>query len=191
MSCSVSQILDTQTQGNIDDGVANLAAQIKKNVNFKNQDCNDSKLDKAVAFASIAMQYLVFAFILIALVRRDESTDTLVKVIVITSIATTALLVIQYRDVLLAAIRILGALDTSTKVILALSVLATLGTGYIQDGGAGLYLTMGIAAVLFLRLSLQVKDFIRDTKSPVPAFTKFMKELITPSRIQTLYNAFK
>lgn len=191
MSCSVPQILDTKTQKNIDDGVAALATQIKNNVNFKNQDCKDSKLDKVIAFISIAMQYLVFAFIMIALVRRDESTDTLVKVIVVTSFVTTALLVVQYRNVLLSAVRILGALDTSTKVILGLSVLATLGTGYIKKGGAGLYLTMGIAAVLFLRLSLQVKDFIRDTESPIPAFTKFLKEIITPVRIQTLYNAFK
>jgi len=191
MSCSVPQILDAKTQKTIDDGVSSLAAQIKSNVNFKNQDCNDSKLDKTVAFVSIAMQYLVFAFLLIALVRKDESTNTLIKVIVVTSFVTTALLVIQYRNVLLSAVRVLGALDTSTKVVLILSILATLGTGYIKKGGAGLYLTMGIAAVLFLRLSLQVKDFIRDAKSPIPAFTKFMKEIITPERIKTLYNAFE
>jgi hypothetical protein len=190
MSCSVAQILDAKTQKTIDDGVANMAVQIKKNVNFKDQDCNDSKLDKAVAFASIAMQYLVFAFLLIALVKQDESTDTLVRVIVVTSFVTTALLVIQYRNVLLSALQMLGALDLSTKIILALSILAMLGTGYIKKGGAGLYMTLGIAAVLFLRLSLQVKDFIRETKSPIPAFTKFMKEVITPERIKTLYNAF-
>ncbi|AGE57789.1 hypothetical protein ATCVNTS1_846L [Acanthocystis turfacea Chlorella virus NTS-1] len=191
MSCSVAQILDAKTQKTIDDGVASLATQIKNNVNFKNQDCNDSKLDKALAFVSIAMQYLVFAFLLIALVKQDENTETLIRVIVVTSFVTTALLVIQYRNVLLSALRILGALDLSTKIILALSILATLGTGYIKKGGAGLYMTMGIAAVLFLRLSLQVKDFIKDTKSPIPAFTKFMKEIITPARIKTLYNAFE
>ena len=191
MSCSVAQILDAKTQKSIDDGVASLASKIKSDVNFKNQSCNDSKLDKALAFVSIAMQYLVFAFLLVALARRDESTDTLVRVIVVTSFVTTVLLVIQYRNVLLSAVRVLGALDTSTKIILVLSILATLGTGYIKKGGAGLYLTLGIAAVLFLRLSIQVRDFMRDTKSPIPAFTKFMKEIITPARIKTLYNAFE
>ncbi|AGE56762.1 hypothetical protein ATCVNEJV2_843L [Acanthocystis turfacea Chlorella virus NE-JV-2] len=191
MSCSVADILDAKTQKNIDDGVASLADKIKKDVNFKNQECNDSKLDKTLAFVSIAMQYLVFAFLLIALVKQDESTDTLVRVIVVTSFVTTILLVIQYRNVLLSALRVLGALDLSTKIILALSILAMLGTGYIKKGGAGLYMTLGIAAVLFLRLSIQVKDFIRDSKSPIPAFTKFMKEIITPARIQTLYNAFE
>jgi Na+-translocating ferredoxin:NAD+ oxidoreductase RnfA subunit len=190
MSCSVTQILDKEAQQRIDDGVNSISAQIKKKLNHADDTCEESQIDKFVAISSIILQYVVFAFILVAL-ASDKYSATVVKVVVITSVITTVLLVIQYRNILISALRILSALETSTKIILVLSLLAMLGTGYIKKGGAGLYLTMGIAAVLFLRLSLQVRDFVRDSKSALPAFTTFLKEVITTKRIQTLYDAFK
>jgi len=190
MSCSVTKILDKETQQKIDNGVDSISAQIKKKLDATDDTCDESKIDKFVAISSIILQYVVFAFILVAL-ASDKYSATVVKAVVITSFITTVLLVIQYRNILLSALRILSALDLSTKIILVLSILAMLGTGYIKKGGAGLYLTMGIAAVLFLRLSLQVRDFVRDSKSALPAFTTFLKEVITTKRIQTLYNAFK
>jgi hypothetical protein len=51
-------------------------------------------------------------------------------------------------------------------------------------------LTIAIAMVLFVRLSLQMKDFLLDEKSRVPAFLAFIKEIFTPTRITTIYNAF-
>lgn len=190
MSCSVSKILDEQTQHSIDDGVDYISKQIKKNFYNTDKDCQDGKIDRFVAFTSIALQYIVFAFILVSLAKKEQS-GTIVRVIAVTSFVTMILLVIQHRNILLSALRILGALDTSTKVILVLSVLATLGTGYIKKGGTGLYLTMGIAAVLFLRLSLQVKSFLTGASSPMSGFTMFLRETVTTSRIKTLYNAFK
>lgn len=191
MSCSVTHILDAKTQKNIDDGVNTLAVEIKKKLNTSDIECEDSKIDRITSFVSIIIQFIVFAFLLISLVRRDETTDTLIRVIVVTSFVTAALLIIQYRNVLLSALQVLNTLEPSTKIILALTVLATLGTGYIQDGGTGLKITLGIAAVLFARLSLQVRDFASHTVSPLSAFTKFMKEILTPARIKTLYTAFK
>ena len=190
MSCSVTKILDKDTQQKIDEGVASISVQIKKKLDNADDNCDESRIDKFVAISSIILQYVVFAFILVAL-ASDKYSDVVIKAIVITSFITTALLVVQYRNILLSALRILSALETSTKVILVLSVLAMLGTGYIKEGGAGFYLTMGIAAVLFLRLSLQARDFLRDSTSPLPAFTTFLKEVITTERIQTLYDAFK
>lgn len=190
MSCSVDKILDDTMQKKIDEGVNYLASDIRKKLDENDETCIDSKLDKFVAISSIIMQYIVFAFILIAITHK-EYAGTIVKVIVFTTFITTALLAIQYRNVLISALRLLNALDLSTKIVLVLTVLATIGTGYIKDGGAGLYTTLGIAGVLFIRLSLQVKDFLTGEKSPIPAFTKFMRETLTTNRINTLYNAFK
>jgi hypothetical protein len=83
-----------------------------------------------------------------------------------------------------------SALDLSTKIIIFLSVAASLGISSVQKGEAGMRLTIAIAMVLFVRLSLQMKDFLLDEKSRVPAFLAFIKEIFTPARITTIYNAF-
>lgn len=190
MSCSIDHILDPTIQKKIDDGVNSLAADIRKKIDKTDEKCVDSKIDQTVAMVSIICQYIVFAFILAALTQKDTS-GIVVKVVVGMSLFTTILLAIQYRNVLISALKILGSLDMTTKVVLILSVLASLGTGYIKKGGAGFNLTLAIAAVLFLRLSLQIKDFMTDKKSPIPAFTKFMREMLTSKRINVLYEAFK
>jgi hypothetical protein len=190
MSCSIDKILDPATQKGIDVSVDVMSAKIKKVIDQgESFNCQASQIDRTIAIVNIGIQYVILAFVVLALFNHDKS-GIIVQVIQWTSYVSLALLAAQYRNVIISAGRLVNALDISTKVIIFLSVAAALGTGYIKNGQAGMRLTIAIAMVLFIRLSLQMKDFMTDAKSPVPAFLKFLKELLTPERIDKLYKAF-
>ena len=190
MSCSIDKILDPATQKGIDIGVDALSAKIKKVIDQgESFECQASKIDRTIAIVNIGIQYIILAFVVLALFNHDKS-GIIVDVIQWTTYVSLGLLAVQYRNVIISAGRLVSALDMSTKVIIFLSIAAALGTSYIKKGETGIRLTIAIAMVLFIRLSLQMKDFMTDAKSPVPAFLTFLKELLTTDRINKLYNAF-
>lgn len=190
MSCSIDKIIDPQTQKNIDTGVNNISAKIRKTIEQGDSfECRASQIDRGISLVNIVIQYIILAFVVLALFSQEHS-ELIINVIQWTSYISLGLLAVQYRNVLISAGRLVGALDMSTKVIILLSIAAALGTGYIKKGQAGMSLTIVIALVLFIRLSLQMKDFVADKKSRVPAFLLFLRELLTPKRIQTIYNSF-
>jgi hypothetical protein len=190
MSCSIDKILDPQTQKDIDVSVDKLTVKIKRIVDQGDTaECRASQIDRAISVVNICIQYVILAFVVFALFHHDKS-DVIVEVIRWTTYVSLGLLAVQYRNVILSAGRLVNALDMSTKVIIFLSIAAALGTGYIRKGQAGMKLTIAIAMVLFVRLSLQMKDFLTDSKSRVPAFLLFLKELLTPERINDIYTAF-
>jgi len=190
MSCSIDKILDQQTQRAIDAGVSNMSVKIKKTIAQGDSfECRESEIDRILSLVNIVIQYIILAFVILALVSQEHS-GLIIKVIQWTSYISLGLLAAQYRNVLVAAGNLVGALDASTKIIIFLSVAAAVGTGYIKKGQAGMQLTILIALVLFIRLSLQMRDFVTDKKSRVPAFLIFLKELLTPQRIETIYNSF-
>ncbi|AGE51793.1 hypothetical protein PBCVCVM1_302L [Paramecium bursaria Chlorella virus CVM-1] len=190
MSCSIDKILDPQTQKEIDAGVNNISVKIKKTIaQGESFECQASQIDRTISLINIAVQYIILAFVILALVSKEHS-GLIVKVIQWTTYISLGLLAVQYRNIIVAAGNLVGALDTSTKIIIFLSIAAAIGTGYIKKGQAGMQLTIAIALVLFIRLSLQMRDFVTDKKSRVPAFLIFLKELLTPQRIETIYNSF-
>ncbi|AGE56214.1 hypothetical protein PBCVNEJV1_183R [Paramecium bursaria Chlorella virus NE-JV-1] len=189
MSCSIDKILDLKTNKLIDAGVTAMSVKIKKVVEKGDVECRESQIDRAIAIVNIGIQYLILAFVVLALFNHEKS-GMIVKIITYTTYVSLALLALQYRNVIVSAGRLVGALDLSTKIILALSAAAAIGVGFIKRGEAGMRLTIAIAAVLFVRLSLQMRDFLMDSKSRVPAFLMFLKELLTPERIEKIYVAF-
>ncbi|AGE50450.1 hypothetical protein PBCVCVR1_286L [Paramecium bursaria Chlorella virus CVR-1] len=191
MSCSIEKILDPQTQKNIDTGVENMSVKIKKTIAKEGEsfECQASQIDRTISLINIVVQYIILAFVILALVSKEHS-GLIVKVIQWTTYISLGLLAVQYRNIIVAAGNLVGALDMSTKIIIFLSIAAAIGTGYIKKGQAGMQLTIAIALVLFIRLSLQMRDFIISKKSRVPAFLIFLKELLTPQRIETIYNSF-
>jgi hypothetical protein len=102
-----------------------------------------------------------------------------------------ALLIVQYRNVLISAGRVfMYGLDLETQIILVFSVIITIITSFIKKGAAGMKLTLAIAFLIFIRLALQMKDFLLDKKSNISAFLSFAKELLTPTRIAKIYKSF-
>jgi hypothetical protein len=167
-----------------------MSVKIKKTIAQGDSfECRESEIDRVISLVNIVIQYIILAFVILALVSEEHS-GIIVSVIQWTSYISLGLLAMQYRNVLVAAGNLVGALDASTKIIILLSVAAAVGTGYIKRGQAGMQLTILIALVLFIRLSLQMRDFVTDKKSRVPAFLIFLKELLTPERIETIYNSF-
>jgi hypothetical protein len=190
MSCSIDKILDPQTQKDIDAGIDAMSAKIKKVIaQGEMVECQASQIDRIISIVNIGIQYTILAFVVFALFNHDKS-GLIVQVIQWTTYVSLVLLGVQYRNVILSAGRLVNALDMSTKVIIFLSIAAALGTEYIQKGRAGMRLTIVIAMILFIRLSLQMKDFMTTEKSPVSAFLKFLEELLTPERIDKLYASF-
>jgi hypothetical protein len=176
-------------QKNIDAGVDSISAQIKQN-NARNIKCWASHIDRSIAIVNISIQYIIIAFVVLALFNHDTSSSMIVQIIQWTTYVSLVLLALQYRNAISAVGRLANALDTTTKIVIILSVLAALGTGYIKKGQAGVHLTIAITMILFVRLSLQMKDFLMDKKTPIPAFLKFVKELLTPERIRKIYTSF-
>jgi len=191
MSCSINKILDPQTQKNIDAGVNNISVKIKKIIAKEGEsfECQATQIDRTISLINIAIQYIILAFVILALVSKEHS-GLIVNVIQWTTFISLGLLAVQYRNVIVAAGNLVGALDVSTKVIIFLSIAAALGSSYIKKGQAGMKLTIAIALILFIRLSLQMRDFVTNKKSRVSAFLIFLKNLLTPQRIKTIYNSF-
>jgi len=190
MSCSIEQILDPATQKNIDKGVEDLSVKIKKVVDTGDSlECQASQTDRMIAVANIVIQCIILGFVVLALFNHEKA-GLIVKIIQWTTYLSLFLLAVQYRNIITTSLRLVSALDLSTKIIIFLSVAASLGISSVQKGEAGMRLTIAIAMVLFVRLSLQMKDFLLDEKSRVPAFLAFIKEIFTPARITTIYNAF-
>ena len=189
MSCSIGSIHDPQTQKNIDKGIDELSVKIKKAVEKDEDICMSTTVDKWANIGNMVIQYVILAFVVLALFRHEKA-GLIVKIVGITSIVSLVLLAIQYRNAIIPIARLIGALDTSTKIIIFLSIAAALGTTYIQKGDAGFRLTLAIAMILFVKLSLQMKNFLNDEKSSAPAFLAFVKELFTPRRISTIFRAF-
>lgn len=190
MSCDINEILDPQTQKNIDAGVENMSVKIKQTIaQGESFECQATQIDRTISLINIAIQYIILAFVILALVSKEHS-GLIVNVIQWTTFISLGLLAVQYRNVIVAAGNLVGALDVSTKVIIFLSIAAALGSSYIKKGQAGMKLTIAIALILFIRLSLQMRDFVTNKKSRVSAFLIFLKNLITPQRIKTIYNSF-
>jgi hypothetical protein len=84
----------------------------------------------------------------------------------------------------------LYGLDLENQIIIVFSLFIALITGFIQKGTAGMKLTIAVAFFIFIRLAIQMKNFLLDRDSKIPAFLVFVKELLTPSRITKIYNAF-
>jgi hypothetical protein len=192
MSCSIDKILDASTNKSIDEGVERISKKISDTV--KNEDsnieCNNSKIDHWISIINMGIQYLILSFVILALLNHEKSA-LIITVITWTAYVSLALLMVRYRNVLISAGRILlYGLDLETQIILAFSIFITLITGFIKKGTAGMKLTLTIAFLIFIRLALQMKDFLLDKKSNLSAFMEFVKELLTPTRISKIYKSF-
>lgn len=192
MSCSIDKILDASTNKSIDEGVDRISKKISDMVKSEdsNIECNNSKIDHWISIINMGIQYLILSFVILALLNHEKSA-LIITVITWTAYVSLALLMVRYRNVLISAGRILlYGLDLETQIILAFSIFITLITGFIKKGTAGMKLTLTIAFLIFIRLALQMKDFLLDKKSNLSAFMEFVKELLTPTRISKIYKSF-
>lgn len=192
MSCSIDKILDASTNKSIDEGVDRISKRISDTVKSEdsNIECNNSKIDHWISIINMGIQYLILSFVILALLNHEKSA-LIITVITWTAYVSLALLMVRYRNVLISAGRILlYGLDLETQIILAFSIFITLITGFIKKGTAGMKLTLTIAFLIFIRLALQMKDFLLDKKSNLSAFMEFVKELLTPARISKIYKSF-
>ena len=193
MSCSITKVLDSETNKKLDDGVDIMAAKISAAVkldNVSNSDCRASDIDRIVNIVNMGIQYIILSFVVLAVINHDNST-TIVNVIKWVSYVSLLLIAIQYRNVLVSAGRLFRyGLDLENQIIIVFSLCISLITGFIQDGTAGMNLTIAVGLFIFIRLAIQMKNFLLDNDSKIPAFLVFVKELLTPSRITKLYNAF-
>ena len=192
MSCLIKTILDAATNKNIDKGVDKLSEKISATI--KNEDpnieCNSSNIDRWISIINMGIQYLILSFVVLALLNHEKSA-LIITVITWTAYLSLALLMVRYRNVLISAGRILVyGLDLETQIILAFSIFITIITGFIKKGTAGMKLTLTIAFLIFIRLALQMKDFLLDKKSNLSAFMAFVKELLSPARISKIYKSF-
>lgn len=193
MSCTVTEVLGKDMTKHIDDGVDVLAAKITaalKKDHDGNSDCRASDIDKWVNIVNMAIQYIILSFIVLAVINR-ENVSLIANVITWVSYVSLILIAIQYRNVTITAGRLfMYGLDLETRVIIAFSVAIAIMTTMIQNGTTGLTLLVIVGIMLFIRLAIQMKDFLLDRESKIPAFLVFIKELLTPSRIKKIYNAF-
>ena len=193
MSCSITKVLDSETNKKLDDGVDIMAAKISAAVkldNVSNSDCRASDIDRIVNIVNMGIQYIILSFVVLAVINHDNST-TIVNVIKWVSYVSLLLIAIQYRNVLVSAGRLFRyGLDLENQIIIVFSLCISLITGFIQDGTAGMNLTIAVGLFIFIRLAIQMKNFLLDNDSKIPAFLVFVKEFLTPSRITKLYNAF-
>lgn len=191
MSCSVYKILDEQTDKLIDDGVDTLAAKISKTVREdKNIECRDSKIDRMVVILNMGIQYVILSFVILALVNHDKG-ELIVQIITWVSYISLFLVAIQYRNVIATAGKLfVHGLDLETQVIVLFSLFIVIITGFVKRGTAGVKLTLAIAFLIVIRLAIQMKSFLTDETSKIPAFLSFAKELLSPARISKLFRAF-
>lgn len=191
MSCSVYKILDKQTDNFIDDGVDTLVAKISKTVKEDaNIKCRDSKIDRMIAILNMGIQYVILSFVILSLVNHDKG-DLIVRVITWVSYMSLLLVAIQYRNVIATAGKLfVHGLDLETQIIILFSLFIAIITGFIKRGTAGVKLTLAIAFLIVIRLAIQMKSFLTDKDSKIPAFLSFAKELLSPTRISKLFKAF-
>lgn len=193
MSCSITKVLDAEENKKLDDGVDVLAAKISAAVkldNVSNTECRASDIDRYVNIVNMGIQYIILSFVVLAVINHDNST-TIVNVIKWVSYVSLLLIAVQYRNVMVSAGRLfMYGLDLENQIIIVFSLCISLITGFIQDGTAGMNLTIAVGFFIFIRLAIQMKNFLQDNDSKIPAFLVFVKELLTPSRITKIYNAF-
>jgi hypothetical protein len=193
MSCSITKVLDPKTNKSIDTGVDVMAAKISAAVKLddvNNADCRASEIDRMVSIVNMVLQYIILSFVVLAVANHDNAT-LIINVIKWVSYVSLILLGVQYRNVLVSAGRLfLYGLDLENQIIIVFSLFIALITGFIKKGTAGMKLTIAVAFLIFIRLAIQMKNFLLDRNSKIPAFLVFVKELLTPSRITKIYNAF-
>lgn len=193
MSCSITKVLDPDTNKKLDDGVDIMAAKITAAIKLddvNNSDCRASDIDRYVNIVNMVIQYIILSFVVLAVIQH-ENASLIVNVIKWVSYVSLLLIAIQYRNVLVSAGRLfMFGLDLENQIIIVFSLFIALITGFIQKGSAGMKLTIAVAFLIFIRLAIQMKNFLLDRDSKIPAFLVFCKELLTPKRISTIYNAF-
>ena len=193
MSCSITKVLDQEENKRLDDGVDVMAAKISAAIKLddvNNADCRASEIDRYVNIVNMTIQYIILSFVVLAVIQHDNA-GLIVNVIKWVSYVSLLLIAVQYRNVLVSAGRLfLYGLDLENQIIIVFSLCITLITGFIQKGTAGMKLTLAVAFLIFIRLAIQMKNFLLDRDSKIPAFLVFCKELLTPSRIKKIYNAF-
>ena len=193
MSCSITKVLDPKTNKSLDDGVDIMAAKISAAVKLddvNNSDCRASEIDRYINIVNMAIQYIILSFVVLAVIQHDNAA-LIVNVIKWVSYVSLLLIAVQYRNVLVSAGRLfLYGLDLENQIIIVFSIGIALITGFIQKGTAGMNLTIAVAVLIVIRLAIQMKNFLLDRDSKIPAFLVFVKELLTPSRITKIYNAF-
>lgn len=193
MSCSITKVLDSETNKKLDDGVDIMAAKISAAVKLddvNNSDCRASEIGRIVSIVNMVIQYIVLSFVILAVVNSDNAS-LIINVIKWVSYVSLILIVVQYRNVLVSAGRLfMYGLDLENQVIIVFSLFIALITGFVRKGTAGMKMTLAVAFLIFIRLAIQMKNFLLDRDSKIPAFLVFIKELLTPSRITKIYNAF-
>jgi hypothetical protein len=193
MSCSITKVLDPQENKRLDEGVDIMAAKISAAVKLddvNNADCRASEIDRYVNIVNMAIQYVILSFVVLAVIQHDNA-GLIVNVIKWVSYVSLLLIAVQYRNVLVSAGRLfMYGLDLENQIIIVFSLCIALITGFIQKGTAGMKLTLAVAFLIFIRLAIQMKNFLLDRDSKIPAFLVFVKELLTPSRITKIYNSF-
>jgi len=193
MSCSITKVLDPQTNKSLDDGVDIMAAKISAAVKLddvNNADCRASDIDRYVNIVNMAIQYIILSFVVLAVIQH-ENASLIINVIKWVSYVSLLLIAVQYRNVLVSAGRLfMFGLDLENQIIIVFSICIALITGFIKKGTAGMKLTIAVAVLIVIRLAIQMKNFLLDRDSKIPAFLVFVKELLTPSRITKIYNAF-
>lgn len=193
MSCSITKVLDSETNKNLDDGVDIMATKISAAVKLddvSNSDCRASDIDRIVNIVNMVIQYIVLSFVILAVVEHANAS-LITNVIKWVSYVSLILIAVQYRNMLVSAGRLFThGLDIENQIIIVFSLVIALTTGFIQKGTAGMKLTLVVAFLIFIRLAIQMKNFLLDRDSKIPAFLVFVKELLTPSRITKIYNAF-
>jgi hypothetical protein len=193
MSCSITKVLDPKTNKIIDTGVDVMTAKISAAVKLddvNNAECRASDIDRMVNIVNMVLQYIILSFVVLAVVNHDNAS-LIINVIKWVSVVSLILIGVQYRNVLVSAGRLfLYGLDLENQIIIVFSLFIALITGFIKKGTAGMKLTIAVAFLIFIRLAIQMKNFLLDRDSKIPAFLVFVKELLTPSRITKIYNAF-
>lgn len=193
MSCSITKVLDSETNKKLDDGVDIMAAKISAAIKLddvNNADCRASDIDRYVNIVNMTIQYIILSFVVLAVIQH-ENASLIINVIKWVSYVSLLLIAVQYRNVLVSAGRLfMFGLDLENQIIIVFSICIALITGFIQKGTAGMKLTIAVAVLIVIRLAIQMKNFLLDRDSKIPAFLVFVKELLTPSRITKIYNAF-
>lgn len=193
MSCSITKVLDTQENKRLDDGVDIMAAKISAAIKLDgvdNADCRASEIDRYVNIVNMVIQYIILSFVVLAVIKH-ENASLIINMIKWVSYVSLLLIAIQYRNVLVSAGRLfMFGLDLENQIIIVFSIFIALITGFIQKGTAGMKLTIAVAVLILIRLAIQMKNFLLDRDSKIPAFLVFVKELLTPYRITKIYNAF-
>ena len=193
MSCSIKKLFDDETIKNLDSGVDALAAKISAEINstdVNNENCRASDIDRVVNISNMVIQYVILSFVILAIYKNDNNAK-IVNIIKWVGIVSLILIAVKYRNALVSAARLfMFGLDLEDQVVIAFSVGITIITGMLKKGTAGMKLTIFVAFLLLVRLILQMKNFLTDSNSRVPAFLVFVKELLTPDRIKKIYKAF-